>query len=113
MPIFDIKSQSLQVSRQAKRLGLTQQLISEAIGVSQSQVSRILSGQAVRRSRVFIQICEYVNTTASKTPRTAIAQNQELMDALACTWDGTPGHAAALAAVIRSLNVLGPGHQKP
>lgn len=35
-----------------------------------------------------------------------MCMNQDIQDALLEVWDGTPGHARALATVIRSLSVL-------
>ncbi|WP_296505885.1 helix-turn-helix transcriptional regulator [Rhodoferax sp.] len=94
--------------RQAKNLGLTQSQIANYINASQSQVSRTLSGQSVRSSKVLERLCEYVSSAASKTPIMAVSRNHDLMDAVASTWDGTPGHAQAMATVIRSLGLLTP-----
>lgn len=44
--------------------------------------------------------------------RERVVANDELMDALAEIWDGTPNHARALAAVIRSLTLLSSAPRK-
>lgn len=102
-----IRAASLQASQRAKALGLTQEQISNELGISQSQVSRILSGQSKRRSRVFDEICNYVNKYETGISVDNVRQNEELLEALASIWDGTPCHALALATVIRTLGVLG------
>lgn len=95
------------VAAHAKTVGLTQNQIAEAIGASQSQVSRILSGGGQRRSKLFERVCKYVFSLATDAPIVAPEQSAALMAALGDVWDGTPGHAEALALVIRSLGALG------
>lgn len=94
------------LSVQMKRLKITQIDLSIATGASQSQVSRILSGQTSMRSKLAQEICIYVSSKMMKKSVDRVAHNKELMDALASVWDGTPSHAHALAAVIRSLTHL-------
>ena len=93
--------------KRASELGLTQAVIAKAIGASQSQVSRVLSGAGVRRSLLFDAVCRYVFSVDAERP--SIAESKELTRALADVWDGTPEHATALALVIRSLGALGSG----
>ena len=109
MPDSRIQRAALSAATRARAHGLTQQSIAEAVGASQSQVSRVLSGQSIRSSRLFIEICNYVHSATRRSPARAVHDNAELMDALASTWDGSPRHASALAEVIRSLGVLHPG----
>lgn len=94
------------VASHAKSVGLTQKRIAEAIGASQSQVSRILSGGGLRRSKLFERVCKYVFSVATDAPPAAPERSAALMAALGDVWDGTPGHAEALALVIRSLGAL-------
>lgn len=91
-----------------KSLGLSQSRLASLLKVSQSQISRILSGQTSPASKLAKDICIYVSSSAASIDRTSIATNNELMDALSAVWDGTPAHARALAVVIRSLEVLRP-----
>ena len=102
----DIELAAGLAARRAKYLGLTQEAIATAINVSQSQVSRVLSGAPVRRSKVFDRICKYVDSYSSGIPKEEVCRNPDLIDALSQTWDGTEIHAKALANVIRSLGAL-------
>jgi len=87
-----------------QRIGLTQQQVAQALGASQSQVSRILAGRLGQASRLFEAVCVYAETLAAgRIPREAIVRNDDLVQALAQTWDGTAEHAIELAAGIRSM----------
>ncbi len=101
-----LKAEANLAALRAAELGLTQSMIASAIGASQSQVSRILSGGGARRSRLFDDVCKYVFSITDKQARSA--ESDELKAALAEVWDGTPRHAKALALVIRSLGALSP-----
>lgn len=89
-------------------LGISQQSVADQLGVSQSQVSRVLSGQTSASSKLAIDICSYVILSVDHVEKSSIAANDDLMNALVEIWDGTPTHARALAVVIRSLGVLHP-----
>lgn len=106
-----LRALALAAAKQARAANLSQSSIAEALGASQSQVSRVLSGRSVRRSRLFNEVCKYVETAARGVSPATVHKNPELMDALAAVWDGTPSHAAALAAVIRSLGALSTAQQ--
>lgn len=90
----------------ANRLGLTQRRIATATGVSQPQVSRLLSGRCIRRSEGFDQVCNYVNRQAKAITVEDVRRCTTLVNALAFVWDGSQAHAEALTAVIRSLGAL-------
>ena len=89
-----------------KKFCITQKEISKAIGASQSQISRILSGRTSASSKLALDLCTYVSLAVGGVSREAVAGNDELMDALKDVWDGTPAHARALATVIRSLGLF-------
>lgn len=91
-----------------RRRGVTQSQIAEALGASQSQVSRILSGRSRRGSRLLEEVCLYIERLEGGVTSEAVAGNQELIDAICVTWDGSAAHAKSLAIVIRSLATLGP-----
>lgn len=93
-------------ARRAERLGLTQCDIAKALNASQSQVSRIFSGKTSATSKLATDICNYVYQSAALGSRERVALNDDLMEALASIWDGTPGHGKALAVIIRSLGLL-------
>ena len=90
----------------AKTLGITQEGISEATGISQSQVSRVLSGSGKRQSKAFIEICNYVNSKKTGISPELVKQNDELINAIAQVWDGSARQAKALASVIQSLGAI-------
>jgi transcriptional regulator with XRE-family HTH domain len=97
----------------AKAKRMTQAQIASAIGASQSQVSRVLSGYSKKRSRLTKKICNYVKNLTPVVSIESVRLNEELMAALAATWDGTPKHSEALATVIRSLRVLSAEEPRP
>ncbi len=88
--------------------GVTQAQIAVDLGVSQSQVSRILKGQGLRASRLSEEVCLYVEKFQEGVTPDAVRRNDDLVDALTATWDGSATHARALSTVIRSLCALGP-----
>lgn len=101
-----LRAEALSIARQARAAGITQADLAMATGASQPQVSRILRGQLSRRSRLFEKISVYVRSASPGISPEAVRRNEELINALALTWDGTSQHAMALAAVIRSLGAL-------
>ncbi len=94
------------VALQARQAGLTQELIAQEVSASQSQVSRVLAGKCIRRSRLFDEICIYVSNAAKRVEPETVRQNETLVNAIASVWDGTDRQAEALAQVIRSLGGL-------
>lgn len=103
-----ISAEALSIAAKARANGITQLQIAVAIGASQPQVSRILSGHISRPSRLFGEICRYVHTATDGVTLNSVRENDELIAALAATWDGSAHHASALAAVIRGLGALNP-----
>lgn len=101
-----LKTEATAAARLAKKHGLTQREIALQLGASQSQVSRVLAGGACRRSRLFDEVCKYVNSVSPTSRPISPNTSSELMTALAEVWDGSHQHAKALALVIRSLGVL-------
>jgi transcriptional regulator with XRE-family HTH domain len=93
-----------------KMRGITQAQIAADLGASQSQVSRILKGQGVKASRLAEEVCLYVEKFEGGVTAESVRGNDELVNALTVTWDGSATHARALSAVIRSLSALGPIH---
>lgn len=89
-----------------KNLGIPQSQIAAALGSSQSQVSRILSGRNLRASRLLEEVCLYVERFESGVTADAVRNNDDLVNALTCVWDGSSEHARALSTVIQSLAIL-------
>lgn len=106
MDIGSLSWTAAQLRHQVEAQGVTQSALSIALGASQSQISRVLSGRTSIRSKLARDICIYVSSRTGSMNREKVMANDDLMDALAKTWDGTPNHARALAAVIRSLTLL-------
>jgi len=101
-----LKARALRAAEICGALGITQTEIAVALGSSQAQVSRILRGQNARASRLFEEVCLYAERKSVGVTVDAVRANEELVEALRVTWDGTGTHARALATVIRSLSVL-------
>lgn len=100
---------NLQIAKaKARALALRQSDIANAVGASQSQVSRVLAGEGTGRSSLVANICKYVETADVGVSAEAVKRNEVLVNALRSVWDGTPRHADALAVVIRALVTLRP-----
>ena len=84
------------ISATAKSLNITQEDISKATGISQSQVSRILSGSGKRKTKAFIEICNYVNSKKTGISPELVRKNDELINAIALVWDGSKRQSNAL-----------------
>lgn len=102
----DLERLARVTAQRARLAGITQSQIADALSASQSQVSRIFAGKNLRRTRLFDEICIYVNNAAQRVTPEVVRDNQELLEALASVWDGTAQQASSLAAVIRSLGPL-------
>lgn len=100
----------LKAAELCQRRGISQATIAEALGASQSQISRILGGKGLRRSRLLEEVCLYVERFEDGVTTQAVRDNDELVEAVRQTWDGSAVHAKALSSVIRSLAVLRPVH---
>lgn len=96
----------LQILNTAKLLGITQEDISEATSISQSQISRLLSGHGKRTSKSYIKICNYVISSHKGISADDVRNNEELINALASVWDGSAQQSKAIANVILSLGGL-------
>lgn len=99
-------ARALRAGEICREQGITQAQIAEAVGASQSQVSRILSGQGIRQSRLMEEVCLYVEQFSVGVTADAVRENAELVEAIQAAWDGSASHAKALSTVIRSLAVL-------
>lgn len=88
--------------------GVTQSQIAADLGASQSQVSRILKGDGLRSSRLAEEVCLYLEKFEGGVTAAAVRGNEDLVNALVATWDGSATHARALSSVIRSLCALRP-----
>lgn len=101
-----IQARVHRVGQICKSLGIPQSQIAVALGASQSQVSRILGGRNLRASRLLEEVCLYVERFESGVTADAVRNNEDLVNALTCVWDGSSEHARALSTVIQSLATL-------
>jgi transcriptional regulator with XRE-family HTH domain len=108
----NVKARLERVKLVCKLQGITQAQIAADLDASQSQVSRILAGQGQKMSRLQEEVCLYVEKYEGGVTTESVRSNDELMNALSVTWDGSAKHAKALSSVIRSLSALGPLHIK-
>ncbi|MCT9813212.1 helix-turn-helix domain-containing protein [Acidovorax sp. Be4] len=107
----EAKARAANAWRISQEHGITQADIAAHVGASQPQVSRILTGECMRVSRLFEEVCLFVERFESGVTVDAVRGNRDLIDALQVTWDGSASHAKALATVIRSMAVLRPGQR--
>ena len=98
----------LQLNALAKSLRISQETISEATGISQAQVSRVLSGKGKRQSKAFIEICNYLNSKRAGISPELVRNNEEFINALTKVWDGSARQSTAIANVILSLGAICP-----
>lgn len=109
MSTYDANGRALRAAAISRERGITQVEIAEAVGASQSQVSRILAGRGARASRLLEEVCLYVERrSGTNVTVDAVRSNEDILAAVQSVWDGSSAHARALAAVIRSLAVLAP-----
>ena len=90
-----------------RRHGVTQDEVGAVVGASQPHVSRVLQGNLSRATKLSEEICLYAERLEDGgVTLEAVRSNDDLIEALRVTWDGSSAHARALASVIRSLAVL-------
>lgn len=102
----ELKARAERARQTCEAHGITQIQIAEGVGASQSQVSRILRGSGLRQSRLFEEVCLYVERFEGGVTAEAVCSNSDLIDALRSVWNGSAAHARALSSVIRTLAVL-------
>jgi transcriptional regulator with XRE-family HTH domain len=91
-----------QLAQRVAARRLTQEEIAQATGVDQSQVSRILTGQAKRRSRNVERLCRYARGLVSASP-SAVSHRQHIEQAVDTLWDGSARHARAIADALDAI----------
>lgn len=107
MSANDLKARLERARIVCRERGITQAQIAADLGASQPQVSRILGGEFSRAGRLAEEVCLYVERLTGGVTPEAVKSNDELINALAITWDGSGAHAKALSMVIKSLAVFG------
>lgn len=100
------KARLLRAAKLLRERGISQAEVAAAVGASQPQISRILKGDGTRATKLTEEVCLFAERLEGGVTTEAVCANQELISALMDTWDGSAGHAKALAVVIRSLRLL-------
>lgn len=96
----------LQAASRARDAGLNQQDIALALGINQSQVSRIFRGDIRRHTDTLMRVCKYVESRSLHVSPDEVRNNDLLIEAIADVWDGTEADARILADFIRGLRAL-------
>jgi transcriptional regulator with XRE-family HTH domain len=100
MPTLDLK-QTAQLEFLRRKISLgekTQIELAKATGVDQSQVSRILGGQARRASRNVLKLCKYAESLADSAEMPA-----DVASRISATLAKLTGHSQAEDAAIEAL----------
>lgn len=86
-------------------LGITQEELSIKLNISQSQISRVLTGKVTSRSKAYRLLCGFMRISWEVDPLSSPQAQSDDTIAIAVrnVWNGTPEHAEAIAGVIRSL----------
>ena len=84
------------------RGGMSQAKLARRAGVSQPTVSRAMRRAPRRNSQSYTRLCSYIHKELGEVGLPGPA-----CDALAEIWDGSLGHAEALAALIRAAGDVG------
>ncbi len=103
MKDINITAMQSELLIKVKQIGITQSQLAEALSVSQSQISRVLSGQGKRRTKLFDELCIYVNNQVQGISPDLVRENAVLLEAIASIWDGSVAQANSIATVIKSL----------
>ena len=103
MKDINITAMQSELLIKVKQMGSTQSQLAEALSVSQSQISRVLSGHGKRRTKLFDELCIYVNNQIKGVSSDVVRENEDLMEAIASVWDGSVAQARTIATVIKSL----------
>ncbi len=106
MILMVTKARVLRAASIFREQGISRAEVAEIVGASQPQISRILKGDGIRATKLAEEVCLYAEKLQGGVTADAVCSNQELISALADTWDGSAGHAKALSVVIRSLRML-------
>lgn len=85
---------------------ISQLQLAKAVGIDQSQVSRILAGQARRSSPNLKKLCNYASSLREMDDGDLASHVHTLEEAVKRIWDGSPAHAEALEAVLGAMEVV-------
>jgi len=86
----------------------TQEVVSQKLGIHQSQISRLLNGEYQRLSPNLKKFCDYAKIEVGIRVRGKSKKqlSRKLSRVVAEVWDGSKQHEYALIRIIRSLKAL-------
>ena len=99
-------SELLALRAELQRKNLTQEQHSIACGVSQSQLSRILAGKTLRRSKAVEKVFLYAFSYDSAYTKKASILPPKMTTALSALWDGSTEQAEVLTDLLTGLRRL-------
>lgn len=88
-----------------KEMGKLQAEIAEDTGLSQSQISRIVTGKFKFCSKNVLNLCKYAEIKIVESDLEA-KWNDKLTSALNFAWDGTEEHAKAINKILRAIGSI-------
>jgi predicted transcriptional regulator len=87
------------------REGISEATLANRAGVSQSTVSRAITGRGVRHSAVRAILFSYMQSQGALPPKKGV---QRVVTAFENIWDRTEEHAVEVARIIDALGNLRP-----
>jgi transcriptional regulator with XRE-family HTH domain len=110
----DPRIQAVQVALQRRMAssGDMQNEVAIKVGVSQSDVSRVLNGQRKRFTKVIARLCQYAELDMLESPVLGAAEDQ-LSQSVRRAIGDNPAAAIALSHIIESLTPLLRAYQLP
>lgn len=102
-----IRAVSREIAAWMKQEERSQTVIAQAVGVHQSQVSRIIRGDFKCLSPHVLKLCAFAGIDVGQLQaQTNRGGSKRLQQAVAEIWDGSSQHEEALVKVITSLRHL-------
>ncbi len=88
-----------------KEMGKGQAEIADDTGLSQSQISRIVTGKFKLCSKNVLNLCKYAEIKIVESD-VEVRWNDKLANALNFAWDGTEEHAKAINQILRAIGSI-------
>lgn len=95
-----------EIKQLLQSLELTQEMLASDLKVSQSQISRVVSGKSIKQSKLYDSLCIYLQNKAKGISLETVKNNTVILGAIASIWDGTDEQAQSLSLAIRGLKSL-------
>lgn len=95
MKSANLQARAIRAAAIFQRQTISQGEIAAFVGASQAQISRLLGGKIRRASRLFEEVCLYAERLEGGVSEDMVRTNDNLVRALAETWDGSAGCQSA------------------